>query len=254
MRLKYEYTTRVDFRPAVGRHNLLLRCQPAREAFQQVCNEEFLITPGFWHCQGQDALGNRIISAGTDYVHDTVLYSCRGTVQQTTYCIPDAAPHPMYTLPSRLTSCNKEMQAAMLPATDGDRLEVCLGLCHMIHQYIVYTTGVTGILTTAQDVFTHRRGVCQDYAHLMIALCRRAGIPARYVCGLMRGEGQTHAWVEAHDGLCWYAFDPTNDTAVATGYIKLAHGRDALDCSVSRGTYMGVTRQTTTVNVNVMEI
>ena len=110
------------------------------------------------------------------------------------------------------------------------------------------------MLTTAEDAFRHRQGVCQDYAHLMIALCRQAGIPARYACGLMIGEGQTHAWVEAHDGQCWYAFDPTNDTAIATGYIKLAHGRDAQDCPVSRGVYMGVSQEYTTVNVKVEQI
>lgn len=108
--------------------------------------------------------------------------------------------------------------------------------------------------TTAADAFASRMGVCQDYAHLMVALCRAAGFHARYVCGLMMGEGQTHAWVEVYDGLCWYAFDPTNDTAVATGFIKIAHGRDALDCSVSRGVYTGISNQTTNVSVTVKEI
>ena len=109
------------------------------------------------------------------------------------------------------------------------------------------------MLTTASDVMRHRKGVCQDYAHLMTALCRMAGMPARYVCGLMKGEGQTHAWVEVHDGQCWYAFDPTNDTAIASGYIKLAHGRDALDCPVSRGTYLGVSTEETFISVKVQE-
>ena len=253
MRLSYEYTTHVDFCPAVGRHTLLLRCLPVREAWQEVRREEFSISDGFSYKETQDGLGNRIITGSVDCVHNHLDYTCSGVVEITTYCLSDPVPHPMFSLSSRLTATTKEMHR-LLPRLTGDFLQDCLGIAHAVHQHIVYTPGATNMLTTAEDVFRHRQGVCQDYAHLMIALCRKAGIPARYVCGLMMGEGQTHAWVEVHDGQCWYAFDPTNDTAIATGYIKLAHGRDAQDCPVSRGTYLGVTQERTTVNVKVKQI
>lgn len=230
----------------MGRHTLLLRCLPAREPFVDILNEEFSITPGFRIHESTDGFGNRILTATNGDLHQRLDYTCTGEVEMRTYCIPDHRPHPMYTLPSQLTAPTADMHC-LLPTPTGNLLHDCLQVAHTVHRHIVYTPGVTGMLTTAGDVFRHRKGVCQDYAHLMIALCRRMAIPARYACGLMTGEGQTHAWVEVHDGQCWYAFDPTNDTAVATGYIKLAHGRDAADCPVSRGTYQGVAHENTSV-------
>lgn len=251
--LKFLYTTHVDFHPAVGRHNLLLRCLPAIEAFQTPCREDFCISAPFHYRLSHDGLGNRILTACTDTPHHQLDYTCQGIIQCTTYCIPDAHPHPMYRLPSRLTAPTSDMRS-LLPHATGHFLTDCLQLTHNVHSHIVYTPGVTGMLTTAADTLLHRQGVCQDYAHLMLALCHMVGWPARYVCGLISGQGQTHAWVEVHDGQCWYAFDPTNDTAVATGYIKLAHGRDACDCPVSRGIYQGLAQEHTYVNVTVTEI
>ena len=232
---------------------MLLRCLPREEAFQHVCNEQFTINEEFWYRERRDGLGNRIIITGTDTAHTFVDYACSGIVETTIYCIPDSAPHPMFSLPSRLTQPSREM-LTLMPRLTGSFLNDCLALSHEVHRYLAYTPGATHILTTAQEAYRLRQGVCQDYSHLMISLCRAVGIPARYVCGLMMGEGQTHAWVEAYDGQCWYAFDPTNDTAIASGYIKLAHGRDAQDCPVSRGTYIGITQQHTFVNVSVKEI
>lgn len=253
MKLRYEYSTNVRFAPCIGRHNLLLRCLPQDAPFQRVEAETFRITSGFWHMEGHDAWGNRIVTAGTGERHDALAYTCRGEVLSTTYCIPDASPHPLYRMPSALTGWHEAMLTS-LPLLTGQTLMDALAIAHAVHRFVEYEPGTTHMLTRAEDVHRHRQGVCQDYAHLMIALCRAAGYPARYVCGLMAGEGVTHAWVEVHDGQCWYAFDPTNDTAIATGYIKLAHGRDAQDCPVSRGTYLGQAREETEVLVKVETI
>lgn len=250
MRLHYIYSTHVDFHPGIGRHNILLRCQPCEEAWQHIVSERLYIDGDFWIEEGHDGFGNRIITGGTEQQHSTLQYTSSGVVELTTYCIPESMPHPMFFLTSRLTMTDASMQC-LLPVLSGRFLDDCLAIMHATHRQLTYTPNVTTMQTTAMEVFCSRRGVCQDYAHLMIALCRMAGMAARYVCGLMVGEGVTHAWVEVHDGQCWYAFDPTNDTAIASGYIKLAHGRDAMDCPVSRGTYIGITTQTTTVAVRV---
>lgn len=219
-------------------------------AFMHVVHERLYVSDGFWLKEGRDGFGNRIISGGTEQQHSTLQYTSSGVVELTTYCIPDANIHHAFFLPSRLTVPTPAMHA-LIPVLTGRFLDDCMAICHAVHRHITYTPNATTMATTAADIFIGRKGVCQDYAHLMVTLCRMAGIPARYVCGLMQGEGQTHAWVEAHDGNSWYAFDPTNDTAVAFGYIKLAHGRDALDCPVSRGTYLGISMQTTSVSVTV---
>ena len=236
MRLKYSYTTRVVFCPEIGQHNFLLRCLPAQEPFQQLLEQHLLLPGTFWHKEGRDGYGNRIISGGTSERHSLFEFESRGVLEMTTYCIPDPLPHPMY------------RQAMPLKAAPAERV---YDIMHHVHEYLDYCPGSTCVDTPLDEVLRTRRGVCQDFAHMMIDLCRREGFAARYVCGMMMGEGQTHAWVEVHDGQCWYAYDPTNDTAVASGYIKLAHGRSALDCPVCRGTYMGVTTETNYVNVMV---
>ena len=127
-------------------------------------------------------------------------------------------------------------------------------LVQWINENIAYQPQATTIETTAAEVMQSRQGVCQDFAHLMIALCRRQGIPARYVNGFLVGEGETHAWVEIFDGYNWLGFDPTHNCRISNGYVKLAHGRDARDCSVSRGMYTGQASQQTTIHVTLHEI
>lgn len=281
MTLAYEYTTKVEFSNSIGRHNILLRCLPARTPFQKSVSEDLSLSGEFWLNESLDGFGNRIISGGTIEWHSALEYSCKGTLECDVYCVPDANPHPMYLMPSRLTTiitpltpcpptpergrgelkvdgslafCSSPVRGLgglRLGGVKDGFLQRCLDIMHAVHEYVSYEPNTTHILTTAEETLRSRRGVCQDFAHLMVALCRKAGMPARYVCGLMQGEGATHAWVEVHDGQCWYAFDPTNDTAIASGYIKLAHGRDALDCPVSRGTYIGLTSSTTTVKCEV---
>lgn len=248
MILSYEYTTRVEFSNSIGRHNILLRCLPANVPFQKSVCEDLSLSREFWLNERLDGFGNRIISGGTIEWHSVLEYSSTGVVDCSTYCIPDANPHPMYLMPSRLTTLTTPF---LVETEDDGFLSSCLGIMHAVHEYVSYEPNTTHILTTAEETLHSRRGVCQDFAHLMVALCRKAGMPARYVCGLMQGEGATHAWVEVNDGQCWYAFDPTNDTAIASGYIKLAHGRDAMDCPVSRGMYLGVTSSTTEVKCEV---
>lgn len=243
---KYEYITRVVFEPSIGRHNILLRCLPAREVFQHSQEETFILSEGFWHKESQDGFGNRIISGGTSERHATMEFRSSGLLKTSTYCIPDANPHPAFSLQQETASLPP------LPLLTGEGfLADILAIMHYVNGYLQYSPGTTDINTPLEQVLQTRKGVCQDYAHLMIALCRQAGHPARYVCGLMKGEGHTHAWVEVHDGQCWYAFDPTNDTAIASGYIKLAHGRHAQDCPVSRGTFIGCAQQTTIITTNV---
>ena len=101
------------------------------------------------------------------------------------------------------------------------------------------------------------QGVCQDFAHIMIALVRRLGIPCRYVSGYLfhgrddrSAEGATHAWVEALlPGLGWVGFDPTNNVLAGTRHIRVAIGRDYADVPPTRGVYKGTARDELSVSV-----
>lgn len=122
-----------------------------------------------------------------------------------------------------------------------------------------YIKGITNVETTVAEILQLESGVCQDFAHLMLELLRNTGIPCRYVSGYicpnkngMRGEGATHAWVEAWiPGYGWTGIDPTNNVWVNNHHVKLAVGRDFKDCSPIKGTFKGPARQSLSVYVSV---
>ena len=122
-----------------------------------------------------------------------------------------------------------------------------------------YIKGITTVETTIKEILEHRSGVCQDFAHVMLELLRHTGIPSRYVSGYicpnkngMRGEGATHAWVEAWiPGSGWTGIDPTNNVWVTNNHVKLAVGRNFNDCSPVKGTFKGPAKQLLSVYVSV---
>ena len=103
-------------------------------------------------------------------------------------------------------------------------------ICDWTYSNLDYVSGSTNSQTTARDVFVQRQGVCRDYAHLSIALCRGLGIPARYVCGYAAElqPSDFHGFFEAYLGDRWYLFDPTR-LAPVSGFVRIATGQDAAD-------------------------
>jgi len=113
-----------------------------------------------------------------------------------------------------------------------------LKLNTFIFELLSYTPQSTDIDTQIGEVLLHRKGVCQDYAHLFISVCRKNKIPARYVSGYLNqgidfvGSSQMHAWAEALiPGMGWVGFDSTNNLLADHHYLKIAHGTDYRDCS-----------------------
>jgi transglutaminase-like putative cysteine protease len=112
--------------------------------------------------------------------------------------------------------------------------------------HMSYTPGVTEVSTSALEAFHAQHGVCQDYAHLTLALLRSMGVPARYVSGYLhprkdaaKGEvvsGESHAWVEAWAG-DWWGFDPTNGVPAGERHVIVGRGRDYADVPPLRGIY-----------------
>ncbi len=113
-----------------------------------------------------------------------------------------------------------------------------------IYSEFEYVPGATDILTPLSDFVAQKRGVCQDYAHLMLSAARSRGVPARYVSGYIyagagdgtQGAGATHAWVELYlPSSGWQGFDPTNNILVGGSHIKIAVGRDYADVPPTKG-------------------
>jgi transglutaminase-like putative cysteine protease len=128
-----------------------------------------------------------------------------------------------------------------------------------VYQNFKYIKGITSVETTLDEIWKLRAGVCQDFAHILLVMLRLLGIPARYVSGYvcphdnnLRGEGATHAWVEAYIPFYgWLGLDPTNNCIVNDLHVRLAIGRNFSDCSPVKGTYKGTAKQALEVGVSV---
>jgi transglutaminase-like putative cysteine protease len=122
-----------------------------------------------------------------------------------------------------------------------------------------YRKGVTNVETQVDEIWKLKAGVCQDFAHVLLVMLRLVGIPARYVSGYicpknheLRGEGATHAWVEAYIPFHgWLGFDPTNNCIASDRHVRLAIGRSFTDCTPVKGTYKGSSEHTLEVSVTI---
>ncbi len=138
----------------------------------------------------------------------------------------------------------------------GAPVLVCAqALMTKLHTELKYAPGATSIATPVTEVLEIRRGVCQDFAHLMIACLRSRGLAARYVSGYVRslvGSAASHAWVAVYTPpYGWLELDPTNDTLIGTDHIAVAWGRDFGDVSPLRGIILGGGSHRLTVDVKV---
>ena len=131
-----------------------------------------------------------------------------------------------------------------------DPLATLRQMMSTIYARFEYSANSTRVDSPIDEALEARRGVCQDFAHIMIALVRRLGVPCRYVSGYLfqqsdrevrSTDGATHAWVEALlPGLGWVGFDPTNDMVAGDRHIRVAIGRDYADVPPTRGTFKGL--------------
>jgi transglutaminase-like putative cysteine protease len=134
-------------------------------------------------------------------------------------------------------------------------------LCRHVYRTLSYRPKTTGVGTLATDALKLRSGVCQDFAHVALGMCRNSGIPARYVSGYFirtqRRPGEieaSHAWIEAFvPGHGWAGFDPTHDLPTDERYVKIAAGRDYADVPPVSGTYRGGKTRSLNVEVQVRE-
>lgn len=151
-------------------------------------------------------------------------------------------------------------QSLDIVGDEQDGWQMALALMTWVHREFAYEPGSTQIKIRIAELLQNRRGVCQDFAHVLLALCRSVKIPARYVSGYLyngpvdqlRGAQASHAWVEVYlPGFGWRGLDPTNLRQPDEHYVKVAHGRDYGDALPLCGHYKGGGSQVLTVAVNV---
>lgn len=176
--------------------------------------------------------------------------------------IGELAPEPRvfeFLQPSRFVDLSPEIWRLALDATVGitDAWQAALALQQCVHGSLKYEPNSTTAHTHARDVLRDKRGVCQDFAHVMLGLCRSLKIPALYVSGYLASESAsaTHAWVEVLiPGVGWRALDPTHHRQPDETYVKIAVGRDYADVAPVTGNYKGTTRRQMQVQVSVKPV
>ncbi len=277
--LEYRFTTTVEFSGPVREHVFVLRCLPYRQPGISVISEHVEVGPDAISSRQRDSLGNELVVGSIRKPHDRISYVSEGVVRVgATIAQPGSQGaqdcfHPLYKYPSELARANETMlewahgagctfeeflefgDSSQPNTTDETNAKLLTfeRLGTTVHHFMAYEPGATSVSTTAAEAFDARSGVCQDFAHIMIAILRAHGIPARYVSGLAVGQGTTHAWAQAFIDGAWHGYDPTRDTRVDDTYLPLAVGRDWSDCPIERGSFWGLVDQTQTVFMTMSE-
>ncbi|HEY4416718.1 MAG TPA: transglutaminase family protein [Verrucomicrobiae bacterium] len=161
-----------------------------------------------------------------------------------------------YLQPSRYVEISPEAWKLAIDAAHDfeDAWLATLAVMKFVHGFLKYESNSTHVHTHMNEVLKTQRGVCQDFAHLMLGLCRALKIPARYVSGYLATEtaNATHAWVEVFiPGHGWRGLDPTHNCQIGETYVKLGNGRDYADITPINGHYRGTLERKMTVEVKI---
>ncbi|MEO8394947.1 MAG: transglutaminase family protein [Chloroflexota bacterium] len=194
-----------------------------------------------------DTFGNRVLELEVLEADRVVSFEARMIVEnaadnaQSSLTSPAEARH--FLKHTRLTMPDMHIRAIarqlLVEATSPH--DLARRINDWVYGVMRYKGGVTTVKTSAAAALALGQGLCQDYSHLMLAVCRTAGLPARYISGHLLGEGGSHAWVDVFlptkNGQSFVAFDPTNHRQPHLGYVTVAVGRDYFDVSPTSGSF-----------------
>lgn len=263
-KLSFDYEMRLEFGGPVTDHRFQLRCVPATRSRQQIVDVRLDVEPECRLDVQRDSFDSVVATGYLPDPHDHFSYAVTGIAFVDAEAAAPDPVKPLYRFASALTLPGPAVEA--LVDTCRRRVEA-LGegagvvarateVMHEVYAAFSYVPGSTTVRTTAEEALSQGTGVCQDYAHVMLAVCRRLGIASRYIAGMLDGEGATHAWVEVYDERgVWVGLDPTHDRPAGDTYIVIAHGRDYLDTKIDIGLFSGANvSQTQWVNASVREV
>ena len=250
-RYTFEYSLELAFSGQASRHTFLLRFVPPSDAAQQVWGFDVRCDPEVTLARSQDAFGNGLLLGHIEGAHDALSFFARGEALLRGGPVAGACP-AVYALPTALTQANEALRA-MGEGLHGSAADRAMRMAEHIHGRVQYRQGVTSERTTALEALALGAGVCQDLAHLLLACLRAQGMAARYVAGLIPGEGETHAWVEVWAGARFVGIDPTHLRLTDDTYLRVCAGRDSRDCAINRGVFAGGVSQTMRVRARMTE-
>ena len=271
MKVRVEHVTRFEYDDDVVESVIDVRLGPRSDPHQRWGRFNIVVDPAGAIRRYGDGFGNTAFLVTFARAHRHLELRTTGEIETLLadpFAIPSQPPDPLgpsaladFLDPSPLVPLVPELEALAAPhrpASPADTFAAVQRLTHLVNQRLEYVPGVTTVETTVVEVLGEPRGVCQDFAHLLLGLCRSVSIPARYVSGYMipaasgpaRGAGASHAWVEAFTPTHgWRGFDPTNDLVASTHHVKVATGRDYGDVPPHQGTFRGQAEELLSVAV-----
>ena len=283
------HETRYTYSDTVTSAHQLAHLRPRTTAWQTVHAHHVDIDPlANEQSEGYDYFGNGVMRFALDTPHDELIVRAESIVEVHSRA-PDIetgpaweeaiAPPGVWVPEDELELVQFRIASPMVPVLP-EALEFArssfpsgrvlpaamLDLTRRIHNEFIYDPKATTVTTGVREVLALRRGVCQDFAHLMISCLRSLGLAARYVSGYilnrpppgkkrLAGADASHAWVEGYcPGVGWMAFDPTNGKVADLEFITLGWGREFSDVTPLRGVVLGTATQTLTVAVDVLPL
>jgi transglutaminase-like putative cysteine protease len=297
MRYRISHVTRYGYADAVSLCHSIAHLKPRETPFQRTLSAQVRVTP--WPSvvrEYRDIFGNRVNYFSIQQAHAMLEVTATSEVEVQTPAVPPLETSPpweqvrdrlmddrspasigarLFVLPSPALPASPEARDyARVSFTPGrPLLEAARDLTRRIYDELTYDPAFTTIATPLTTVLEHRRGVCQDFAHLAIAGLRGLGLPARYVSGYLetlpppgqpklRGADASHAWfalflppsLAASDSEGWIDFDPTNDCLIHEQHITTAIGRDYQDVTPVRGVFYGGGEHTLSIAVDVHRV
>jgi len=276
------HVTNFSYEPAVRESVMEVRMQPRSEGKQRCLNFYLDVNPNANIMAYRDFLGNTVHHFDIPGRQTEIRIAAKALVEVQPAAAPNAADacgweefdrqvaqgdYWEMMLPSDFAHGTETLRAfsdELQLGRRGNALETLLELNEAIYRSFDYVPNSTKVDSPIDDALRSRKGVCQDFAHIMTALGRQMRIPCRYVSGYLyrdtkaadrSPEGATHAWVEAFlPPLGWTAFDPTNNLVGGGRHIRVAIGRDYADVPPTRGVYRGEAKSELKVGVQVTTV
>lgn len=275
MFLQIQHETRLDYTAPISEWLAEVRMEPVSDEHQSCHSFHLALSQPASVFRYQDGFGNHVHHFNLLNPHQQVRILAASVVEveplprdvSTSGSLlpiklqempPDLFAYLSLRGPVRGSSLLEPLLEALAPPVSIRVVDWLERVREYIYRRFEYARDVTHVSSPIDDLLRHGKGVCQDFAHLMIAILRSHRVPARYVSGYIHRankESQSHAWCEAWvPDLGWLGIDPTNNCIVDDHFVKVALGRDFTDVTPNKGIYRGQGQETMWVRVETQEV